>query len=695
MAGKEPHHPRIATGPRTQIELNISRGDAILAATVREHALKAWLIMGTLLATCAAVKAEAPLGHKDFYPSPERPVGFRGDGNGWFPGATPVAEWWEGTPVQSDRTFRDKWGAEKSGKAWDFTDNQPKNIVWKTKLPSWANSQPIVVGDRVFCTGEPDWLICADARTGKILWAERQNVWQIAGNPPADAARAQRLFDIYRETIPATGGMTGDGTMGRLLPPEEFKAIADLFCGPVLPRVVAALKKADPATSWDEMAAKQVAAYQQYVEKLAELKASGKLGSKGLDNDKPRDLEILRRTIQQRIHAIVPLPKLTKTSPGPMLDSPWGNLVGFAVAVPVSDGQFVYASFAQGQTVCYTLDGKRVWAVYREQERDGSRMSHAQSMRLAGGVLVDMHGGTKSVAGLDTRTGQQLWEAPTKGEFAFGKAGGYYVASHALMPLKNGNKTEHVLVTSRHNIIRARDGKVLGPLPFEHGSSGGPSLSYDGDIIYRVICGDNTRTPLAAFRLSLQGDTIKAEKLWETPKQIEAQYQGYVALPGYYLLPTREGAGFEALTGKTVAKGAKVGGLSNLVVGKTWLWLRSNSNSDPLHSSWGGRRSDGKALAIFEAADVTDPSAPKSLDAKMILGGTEFPSMSAMQELAPELYALPQYGHNSWGKPMFSVHTDNCIFPQGNRLFIRTLAHLYCIGDPNVPYDWNPKSRSN
>ncbi len=35
----------------------------------------------------------APLGSPDFYPSPEHPVGWRGDGSGRFPGATPPAVW--------------------------------------------------------------------------------------------------------------------------------------------------------------------------------------------------------------------------------------------------------------------------------------------------------------------------------------------------------------------------------------------------------------------------------------------------------------------------------------------------------------------------------------------------------------------------------------------------------------------------
>ena len=35
----------------------------------------------------------APLGSPEFYPSPAHPVGWRGDGTGHFPGATPPTTW--------------------------------------------------------------------------------------------------------------------------------------------------------------------------------------------------------------------------------------------------------------------------------------------------------------------------------------------------------------------------------------------------------------------------------------------------------------------------------------------------------------------------------------------------------------------------------------------------------------------------
>ena len=63
------------------------------------------LLTGSLLLSAAmagetgpstgAVAKDVPLGHKDFYPSPQRPVGFRGNGNGAYPDARPVSEWSE------------------------------------------------------------------------------------------------------------------------------------------------------------------------------------------------------------------------------------------------------------------------------------------------------------------------------------------------------------------------------------------------------------------------------------------------------------------------------------------------------------------------------------------------------------------------------------------------------------------------
>ena len=65
-------------------------------------------------------------------------IGWRGDGSGLFPAAKPPLKW-------------------------------AGNIRWKTEVGPGMSS-PIVVGDRVFLTAEPDLLVCVDRNSGKILW---------------------------------------------------------------------------------------------------------------------------------------------------------------------------------------------------------------------------------------------------------------------------------------------------------------------------------------------------------------------------------------------------------------------------------------------------------------------------------------------------------------------------------------------
>jgi outer membrane protein assembly factor BamB len=114
------------------------------------------------------------MGHRDFVPSGERPVGLRGDGTGAWPGANPVAEWNAVTG---------------------------KNIVWKTPMPGPSFSQPIIVGDKVFTLADPNWLICISAIDGKILW--QRAVDHTSNMPPEKAAKAREEMafweDLFRQ----------------------------------------------------------------------------------------------------------------------------------------------------------------------------------------------------------------------------------------------------------------------------------------------------------------------------------------------------------------------------------------------------------------------------------------------------------------------------------------------------------------
>ena len=89
------------------------------------------------------------LGSPKYKVSPDLPLGWRGDGTGRFPGATPPLTW------------------ERARQGNGYT---ARNVIWATPLPPVGISSPIVVGGRVFVTAGFTDLVCLDKATGRILW---------------------------------------------------------------------------------------------------------------------------------------------------------------------------------------------------------------------------------------------------------------------------------------------------------------------------------------------------------------------------------------------------------------------------------------------------------------------------------------------------------------------------------------------
>ena len=118
---------------------------------------KIFALLGALMLPAFAITAPAAsldaagalLGSLKFAPTPERPIGWRGDGSGRYPGATPPTAW--------SRTT--------NGDGYATT-----GIVWMTPLPNASAATPIIVGDRIFLTSEVFDLVCLDKATGRVLW---------------------------------------------------------------------------------------------------------------------------------------------------------------------------------------------------------------------------------------------------------------------------------------------------------------------------------------------------------------------------------------------------------------------------------------------------------------------------------------------------------------------------------------------
>jgi outer membrane protein assembly factor BamB len=116
----------------------------------------------------AATSADkALLGSADFKPTPDRPIGWRGDGTGRFPGATPPTVW-----------------------------AKDKNIIWHTaQIERWPKpvSTPVIVGDRIFIVTEPSDLVCIDKLTGVVQWIRSNNYFDAM--PDAEKKANATLVD--------------------------------------------------------------------------------------------------------------------------------------------------------------------------------------------------------------------------------------------------------------------------------------------------------------------------------------------------------------------------------------------------------------------------------------------------------------------------------------------------------------------
>ena len=102
-------------------------------------------------------------------------------------------------------------------------DYSSKNISWITRMPGLSQSNPIIVGDKIFTMAHPYNLVCADKKTGKILWIKQ--------NSPYDAAtdgERKAKPDIFAKMDALAGKRTkyyDDFVSGKI--PDEISVKAE------------------------------------------------------------------------------------------------------------------------------------------------------------------------------------------------------------------------------------------------------------------------------------------------------------------------------------------------------------------------------------------------------------------------------------------------------------------------------------
>jgi hypothetical protein len=555
-------------------------------------------LVGVLMACAvagAAAGADLPLGHKDFVPTPERPVGWRGDGSGCFPGATP--------PTQ-----------------WDGPSG--KNILWKAVMPHQTHASPIVVGKKVITLADPHTILCLDADTGEFLWHNAQDQLDLLLKPD-EAKRYRRLWDLFHRYF------TNHGPLRR--PPQKGMSPDD-------PKAVEAAGK--------------------------ELKAAGLPVEVNEDGAAAMSEGGGNATLNF-------VPFFTKVGL-------WTNRQpGFAAtqATPVSDGTRVWVYYATNTAACYDLkDGRVVWMKWLGECTALPADRFFPSPLLVDGVLAVLGGGT--FRGLKPDTGDVLWEHDYKGS-------NYSVSSPAVVTLDG----RPLLVTWEGWVVRPRDGKVLTTKReitadarlrlYNRGNS--PFTAGDGRYVQQIFP-MKPNSLFAAFCLKAAGDgAVTNGSLWVAQPVCYDHDDGTSAFYGGYVYVNNGWDVIELATGKVHSRelampsggypgvnvagkhlvnfdGAASAGLATLgpegrVAAVNHL-LAGYKHAGRVVSGKGGNRSQGDRL-------VREVEWWKQVDearAKGIIGWVGRHHALGLGDMTAD--------------PFF----------HGDRIYVRTYTHLYCIG---------------
>jgi outer membrane protein assembly factor BamB len=413
----------------------------------------------------------------------------------------------------------------------EFDGATGRNVKWKTKLPNWSNSSPILVQPscakasegkpeagghaRIFCTAEPlecaPLLLCIDAETGTELWRRELDPIPAldADEKTRQALRAdwQRLHHLVRETRAIAG-------MGRALYRRE----------------PAAWKSATEIPGW---------AVDEFKALLARAEAIGATATpwKGKSQGnlmktyvlQPAELDSLYKTLRTR---------------GLVLDGWWdsGTWTGQAYPTPVSDGRHVYTVTYSQLYSCHDMDGTLLWSrhflppdpkQFRPEliERTNIKRpswpfdwgsNHASTSPLlipdasigSGLVLVTALGDV--LRALDAKTGATLWQLPMRGGYmhTMGLPGVATVDGRHYLITPEG----HYRPVNSNEIVRVSDGTVVGELP---GQVTGKAIALgqgivlqDGTVV-NVDTGQNKKGEVVGWTLSARPDgRIEAKERW-------------------------------------------------------------------------------------------------------------------------------------------------------------------------------------
>lgn len=295
-------------------------------------------------------------------------VGWRTDGTGRYADAKPVLEW-----------------------------SKDKNVLWSAKLPARGNALPLLLGDRLYTTCEPDVLVCVSTKDGAILWQKSSSYLDLFG---ADAAEKLKQADQVNKDLQKAQNEAN----------QAKQQLKKLTAKPAPPKADAAKPQPpEPAP----MPAEELASKTKELEaKIAEAETKA---------------NALRESLAPLKQYVLPATHGTN---------------GYASATPVTDGKTIFCVFGTGVVTAFDLDGNRRWL--KLVEKPTHEWGHCASPVLADGKLI-VH--LLEAVALDPATGNELWR--TKARPAWGTGAVTRIGDTAAIALPCGL------------VLRVADGAVL------------------------------------------------------------------------------------------------------------------------------------------------------------------------------------------------------------------------------------------
>lgn len=204
-----------------------------------------------------------------------------------------------------------------------------ENVIWKTPLPSWGNSTPIVVDGRIYLTAEKEKIICVDAGSSKIVW--QKDVPYLESLPPELRKEAEK-------ELPAAQART-----------DEYHRLAR--------------KRMDLAA------------------RLSSLPG----GSKSPEYAR------IRKEVDELKARCSKLSAMSR-SPGKWARPGCHHKNGYSSPTPVVCGGRVHAVFGSGMAATYDIEGRKLWVRGLARPKHRNRHGYCSSPAMADGKLIIEYG---------------------------------------------------------------------------------------------------------------------------------------------------------------------------------------------------------------------------------------------------------------------------------------------------------------